>query len=74
MGQDARGLEEKPLRRERRVIHALPSAEQRRLDGPTIMGVCFDPTGEWLYVAGTGGIVEWRVGEREVRRGTGIGG
>ena len=57
---------------------ALPSVvestEQRRLDEPTIAGVCFDPTGEWLYVAGTGGIVEWRVGEREAGRGTGIGG
>ena len=73
MEQDAWGLEEEPLQRERGEITVLPTimdlTEQRRLDEPTIMGACFDPTGEWLYVVGTGGIVEWRVGEREVERG-----
>ena len=39
-----------------------------------ISGVCFDPTGEWVYVAGEGGIVEWRVSERKEARGRGGGG
>lgn len=38
--------------------------------GPVqISGLCLDPTGGWVYVAGSTGIVEWRVREREEGRG-----
>jgi len=29
------------------------------------MGMCLDPTDEWVYVATSVGIVEWRVRERD---------
>ncbi|KAF8521775.1 WD40-repeat-containing domain protein [Hysterangium stoloniferum] len=39
-----------------------------------IYGLCLDPTGGWVYVAGREGIVEWRVREREEGKGGGEGG
>lgn len=39
-------------------------------EGPIqISGLCLDPTGGWIYVAGTTGLVEWRVREREEGKG-----
>ncbi|GJJ08020.1 hypothetical protein Clacol_002227 [Clathrus columnatus] len=44
-------------------------------EGPVqISGLCLDPTGGWIYVAGTTGLVEWRVREREEGKGGALGG
>ncbi|TFK49707.1 hypothetical protein OE88DRAFT_1719641 [Heliocybe sulcata] len=38
--------------------------DERDLD---LAGVCFDPTGSWVYVASTHGVVEWSVRDAEKR-------
>ncbi|KAF8575063.1 hypothetical protein K439DRAFT_774100 [Ramaria rubella] len=59
-----------------RLHHFAPIVEtpEPPLQSPIhIAGMCFDPGEGWLYVAAQGGIVEWRVRERE-EGGWGSGG
>jgi hypothetical protein len=64
-----------PTRRSRRAGSATSTAaarlqrrvrvrEEKDLD---LAGVCFNPTGEWLYTASVGGVAEWSVRGAEKR-------
>ncbi|KIJ46091.1 hypothetical protein M422DRAFT_29469 [Sphaerobolus stellatus SS14] len=48
--------------------------QQAELENVGISGMCLDPSGCWVYVAGENGIVEWTIREKIEGRAGGVGG